>query len=533
MGYRIWAEVWNATETIGYGIVNLAGLTVERRLDGIGSIRLELPVQDPNAQYLAIGRVLRCYTTHPHGVKRHVTTAILQKSSLRITAAGDSIAWEAFDRLEELRRLTTYLGRNYNGYELQNAVRDLMALAPTWTVSLPGVEGATSIRFDGTQVINALQTFAEVHGYHFRLGEMDRQLVFGAFGDDSGIRATNSRQQANTIDATGDVYLFDRLDLISDGGEIVNWIQPLIGQNEAFIDVGIWANEAGGIGGIIPDIFYSTSTILDANGNSIYYLTDTTSVTAYGQRQKVLLTNRIFGATSAFDASAMLFLWAQNWLIRHKDPQTAYRISLAKWSDRLQPGDLITVVYRGEIYQNGEKVRYANINAALWVMKMTERYSINGASLDLEVSTVDLFPADPVDVLADAIETQSRRIVSPEMRLQKTTHTATETVNNTTPGELIFELSGEALAVARANFSVTRANTTTAPDTLEITVNGSVVSGGPYLNGPGSGLSAGVNLKPYMSNSGTTTYTIGVACLYGSGDLNLQVDVFEIVGSIT
>lgn len=530
--FRLWAEIWNPTQTTMYGTVNLAGLTVERNLDRIGLIRLELPVQDPNAQFLAIGRVAVCYTTHPYGRKRHVMTALLEKSTLKVTSTGDNVQWQAADLLEELRRLTTYMGRNYAGYSFNDAVNDMMALATGWDTVLMGTDGDTALRFDGTQILNALQTLGETHGYHFRLGATGRTLEMGVFGASSGIRATNIRQANHTIDATGDVYLLDRLDLVTDGGEITNWIIPLMGNNEAFLHVGYWANEVGGIGGVVPEMLYNVNVIDDGNNNLIYTMSDAASVAAYGQRQRVIFADKLYPVGSVTDASGLLYVWAQNWLLRHKDPQTVYRLSLSKWADRLKVGDKLQVIYRGEVYQSGEKVRYADIDAALWILKMTERYSIQGATLDLEVSAVDLFPSDPAEIIANAIENQKRRVAAPELRFKETVYSSSPSVNRSTPGTLAFNLSDNALLVARAYFTITRANTTTAPDTLEITVNGTLVTGGPYLNGPGSGLAVGLDLRTYMTTSSVTAYTISVSCLYGSGTLDLTLDLFEITGSI-
>lgn len=533
MSHRIWAEIWNAGETVMYGYVNLAGLTVERRLDGMGHLRLDMPVHDPSTQFAQIGRVARCYTTHPHGDKRFVATGLLQKSRLSVTSSGDTITWEARDRLEELRRRTTYMGRNYDGYSLSDATNDLMLLAPGWSLYLKDIEGDTSLRFDAVSLLVAMQTFAEVHGYHFRLGDIDHQLVFGTLGDDSGVRATNVRTGDHVIDGAGGIYLFDRLEELTDGDEIYNVVYPRMGNNEAFIDIGTWANEVGGIGGIVPGIIYTPQALYDAYNNPIYYLSDSASVAAYGERQKDLFAEKLFPAGATVDASAILFLFAQNWLLRHKDPQYSYRLSLNKWDNDLRLGDKLNVTYRGEVYQGGQKVRYADIDADLWVLKMTEQYSINGAKLDLEVSTVDLFPADPIDIITSAIESSKRRLAQPTLRLQKTTTSSSGTVNNSTPGTLTFTLSADALSIARANLTLTRANASTGPDTCDITINGTLVANGPYLNGANSGLSDTVNLRAYMTNSSITSYTISVSCLYGSGNLALSMELFEIIGSIS
>lgn len=535
MGYRIWAEVWNDAENTMFGMADLASLSVERRLDSMGTIRLELPAHDRNAQFLQTGRVVRIYTNHPYHDKRHVVTGILQKQSLSISASGENVVWEGVDNLERVRRPTTFLGRQYNNTLITDAVNDLMSLVSGWSVAFDGVANYTNLRFDGINILQALATLAETHGYHFRLGPGANQLTFGTLGDDSGVMATSASQQAKGIESTPNLFLFDRLTLIEDSFDIYNWVIPRLGNNDTYLDIGVYFSQVGGIGGIVPNLPYSPGQLV-ASDRTYWYIEDTTSIASYGRRERFLDAEYLFpltGSNAWLNASAILYTWAANWLQRHAMPQTSYRLSIAHWSDRVKVGDKIRLVHRGEVYQNGVKVRYVDIDTDLWVMKITERYTVAGVSLDLEVSTVDIYPTNPVDILVESIEKQNRRRLGPVLRPNVTTASANPTVDNTTPGELDFTLSEAALQVGKVTLTITRASASTGPDTLAVEIDGSLVAGGPFLNGSGSGLTASVDLSSYFINAPfSASHTIEVSCLYGSGTLELEVEVIEVIGSL-
>jgi hypothetical protein len=56
-----------------------------------------------------------------------------------------------------------------------------------------------------------------------------------------------------------------------------------------------------------------------------------------------------------------------------------------------------------------EPVDFLSVNEELWVMKITETFTHNGASVDLEVATVDRYEMDTVKIVVGAIETMQLR----------------------------------------------------------------------------------------------------------------------------
>lgn len=520
---RIWAEVYLANGAM-VGMVNGISAGVTRRLDGAGEIELAVPVTDPAAvNHLGVGRIVHLYTDTP--AKRLIGRGILLRQTLKIAAEGEQVQWRGMDLLEELRRTNTLRGLIFNNVPIEQAVRTLVGCAAGWSVLIQGVSGNTSLRFDGVSILKALNSLREKHGYHFRLGPGERQITFGTLGATSGLRVTNVRRADRGLLNNADVALIDRLELVRDGFEVVNWIEPIAGNHDAALTLK-YANKTS------P---YLPQTENDRTGRAIYILRDDASIAQYGQIQAVLLADDLVPVepTSAgrLNTANVLYDYAAAYLQRHAQAQTAYKISAVK-ARPVQVGEKIRLVYRGEVTQNAVRVRYADVDTDLWVLKSTERYTVNGQATEWEVATVDIAPSDPAEVIAGVVEGQKSRQIGVPLRVDRREISTTPTVNKSTPGTISFEARSTTVDVAACKLTVTRQNSS-GPGTISITVDGVAYPFGPYLWGADAVNTFSVELGDYFALAALEgTHVIEAACLTGSGPLTLKVELTEVIAGV-
>lgn len=176
-------------------------------------------------------------------------------------------------------------------------------------------------------------------------------------------------------------------------------------------DGSVWS--ATGMDGIFrvmaeADVHPYTIQSTTVNGQTIYYLEDSASVTAYGAIERVLKVKVSplghseraveMAADALYDASA-------TWLTRHKDKQTLYRLPLRKAVQTILPGQKVPVRYSGMVTdREGNEIAWRDINGKLWVTAVQEQIGPDGAQMMIDVSTVDRPSKDVVDDLIEAVE---------------------------------------------------------------------------------------------------------------------------------
>ena len=142
------------------------------------------------------------------------------------------------------------------------------------------------------------------------------------------------------------------------------------------------------------------------DGQTVYYLSDSTSITAYGQVQKIVTYKNIVPISNGPDnleyASNALYDAAAATLNRHKDTLVTYSLSCIAPKQTIYPGDKIWVTYKD--IPNDDGAAILDVNQEMWVMAVNETASLNGSILNLTVSTVDRVQKDAASVLVGALE---------------------------------------------------------------------------------------------------------------------------------
>lgn len=535
---RLWAEVWTAAGVMT-GIINLAAAVVTRKLDAAGQVKITPSPGDFNAaELLAVGRYVRVYALDRNGLAVQVERGYLQKRSLNVSSGGRSAEWSGTDGLHDLQRYSTLRGRVYDNEPIADVVRDLIRLAPASQVEVAdGLDVLnTTQRFDGVSVLQALTRVAEYHGLHVRSGTAEGRVEFGPMGAETSVRITNLRRYERTT-GVETVYI-SHLNMTQDGTKVVNWIEPVSGPADGALTLRYSTR-------VEP---YVIQTTTNQQGRNVYYLEDTDSQALYGVEQQVVSPDSLIvpvaaDAQSAVNASDVLYDWAATWLRRNAMPKRAYSIDGVHVEQTLRPGDLVYVDYDGDVYQvhgpSGERrlVRDERIEAWMWVVEATERYNLQGKTVDLELSTTDVLPENAAELIARAVLARERDKVAVKITVPQRTTNATLTLDVGVSDDVVFEVSDEAVLVTTCYVTLTRADTTTSPDFLLVDLDGVRVAGGPFLWGEAAGVTVTLEISDMlvagaMPLRGEHTLTVEATGGTLPGDVEVKIRLYEVIAGL-
>ncbi|TXH53846.1 MAG: hypothetical protein E6Q97_12165 [Desulfurellales bacterium] len=410
---RVWAEVFSpAGEKLGSGHIQLAGVSVTRLLDGAGTVTVDVPGMNLRARSLltAQRRVL-VYQGEPGAAPRLVGQGIVGKAGKGQSPSGWSLDIDGPDLLAELKDYNTLFNRQYNNVPLEDVITELAALAG-WSAEVEPSDVTVVARFDWVSVLKALQTIQKNNGLHLRLGDDERTLEFGAFGQDAGITVKNVETGGATSD---DIAIIESIRVVEDSEKIFNMIFPVgSGEGEATVTLAKstrpWVRSMAG-----------------ADGRTIYYVSDEDSIAAYGVKQKPAqykdiapLTNseasKIEAANALADATLADLAW-------NSQPQRTYSVTLRKCRRTLKPGDTVRLMYSGPMrFDDGHLIRELpdeRIDARFYITKVMERLTPTSSTVSLEISNIDRGRQDAAAAVMEAVERIEQRNLKPQ-RIQQT-----------------------------------------------------------------------------------------------------------------
>lgn len=515
MSNRLWAEVYTPAGNM-LGIVSLVMAQVNRRLDAASEFTFRVPTSDENAvTLLQVWRRVRLFWDHPTKGKTRIGGGVLLSRQFADGAGSQETSWMGMDDLHELKRENTLRGLVYNNQSLAAVAADLVGNVAGWAVSVEAGLGSTSRRFDGQSILSALLTVAQGAGVHLRL-DGERRIEIGAFGADAGLRITSIRQSA--FDIPSETAIIERLSVLQDGNDIVNWVEPVWGSGDGVLTLARSTRSSP----------YTIQTTTGPNGRPVYYLSDASSISTYGTVKTVLSMADAPYLTSdtQINAANVLYDWAAAELARRSIPQVVYSISGLKLDRGLLPGDKVRLAYRGEVQRNGLPIRYEDIDTLLWVIQVTESYDVNGQRWALEVSNVDAQPMNDITLLADSlIAAQTERLAS-KLSATVSRYSDTDTLSRSTPISIAFEIPSVTVDVGQCLVRVTR--TSGDPRVVGVIFDGVEVAGGQMwtVDDPDTFV---VYFDEQLTD-GTIIgdHSIEVQCLYGSGSVTVTVEVVEI-----
>jgi hypothetical protein len=314
------------------------------------------------------------------------------------------------DSLDELARGNTLLNWQFSEIPTSAVVYELAADVGWNTILVNGAEGLVTARFDGANLLKACIETVKGQGVHLREGLVPRQLEVGVFGESSGVVLIGPTAMDDELLHNDNVALITRLNRVRKTNTVYNWLVPM-GGGEGTAALTLAKSTRG-----TP---YPIQTITGRDGKTLYYISDAASIVEYGEIRKVAtfkqispLSNNdnamILAANALYDAAAAE-------LSRNSMRQDVYSVSCRKMKRTIRPGDKITVRYKGRVYIDGVPVNPIDVNAEFWVLRVTERVAESGATLDLEISTVDKMQQSTESIIVGAIESISLRNLTPVM----------------------------------------------------------------------------------------------------------------------
>jgi hypothetical protein len=145
------------------------------------------------------------------------------------------------------------------------------------------------------------------------------------------------------------------------------------------------------------------------------------------------------------------------------------------------------------------------------------------------VSTVDVQPASAVDMVADVIQGQRQAATSVSIQVDRQEFEEALGVSSGSPQSMVFSVRDSSISVPSCLVTVTRSSED-GPGTVDFTLDGETVEGGPFLYSPGQ-LTASVEIEALLNESATIQgeHTLGVSVLFdGDGsDLDVKVSLVE------
>lgn len=396
---RLWVDVLNADgERLGPGpVVAAQTATVQRVLDGAGGWSLSLPAAEQRHLDLLVEGHYVAIWGEQNGALRALGGGQIEAVTLRGAVDGAVMQVKGPDRLAELKHASTLLGRQYSSAPIAAVASELAGLAG-WTAVVESGLGATTLEFNGESALKALQTLIETHGLHLRLGEGERVVEIGTFGEDCGVRLIQRRMLGIDVYDNPHVTLIESITAKRDEREIVNWLLPL-GAKEQAPRVTLGQSTRTG-----P---YTIQSIAGPDGTTLYYLSDATSAAQYGERQVVKVYDQVKAASTApadmTSAANALYDAAASDLARANQRQESYDLTLVGVKQTIRPGDLVRVVYQGAVERDGERVAWLDTDDLYWVVEVSETWGSEGHNVSMSVSNVDRVAEDAAQTVARTV----------------------------------------------------------------------------------------------------------------------------------
>jgi len=398
---------------LGSGPVKeIQSISIDRQLDGAGTFKISAAVSARSIELFTNERRVKIYHEDAGGL-RLMGQGIIEDVNIVDNPTGISLKVSGPDILDELARKTTLLARIYNQQTVQTVVNSLITLVPGWSASIDaGIVGnVIDARYDGASVLKALRDIVGRYGYHFRLSSSDKVVSISQFGEDSGERVFKTQVITTTMLKNPKLLFVQNLPEKTSTKDLINWIVPLgAGEGTGALTLEKSTRSSP----------YTVQSIAGPDGTLQYYLSDATSVAAYGQIEKMLTFKQIAplsnSETDIINAANALYDAAADWLTKNKNPIVTYGLTVKNVKNNILPGDKIHVNYKGQIITpRDETVDYLSIRDDFWVMRAIERVGLDQHSVDLEISNVDQRVMNVVERVADSMEDIKLRDLKPDI----------------------------------------------------------------------------------------------------------------------
>jgi len=413
--YHLWAEIWDASYTskIGVGPIRLVSASATQELNGVGTGGIETIPLHPDFTIRAMDLlsskvVVEIWVQTPGSSKRKVQSFIADDVSYSHQVGGLSLSVNGPQTLDLLSNISTLLAREYTGTSQKIVVTSLLTLAG-WTLNDNGITnlgGQIDTRFDGQSVLQAIQFINDFGGNRMRESDtVKKELIIGTNDVQSAVRVAFAKGDKPEIRFNTDVVIADNIEVVDDSRDLVNWILPVgAGDGDAAVTLEKATRTSP----------YTIQTMLGPDSRTLYYLSDSASITTYGQIERRLNFKQIApigtSTISLRNSANILYDAAAEWLLRHKDPLQTLHISLRNLQTPLYIGDLIEVQYVETVNIEGVPYTLKNIDGNFYITSINEAVGMTGSEVRIKASNIDRETNNAGKIIVgglDAIEVNS------------------------------------------------------------------------------------------------------------------------------
>lgn len=444
---RLRVEVLNAAGARVGAIFGATKITRTRKLDGVGSVVIELPAQDPAATLCTPGRSYKA---------THITAGDLGQwlhldDEVQVRGDAAVVRVSGLATASVLSRRSARFNRRYENItaiEILNDLRNAAAAtdtypntAPAWVFAPHDATGALqqriTIDIEGQSLMSAIEAIRRATRTHWRetspyrieigtfaVGTLNlyggglygSEVYLGTLNTSETIQAVNLERGAPALDNTK-AAIISSIDVLRHSSAVANRIIP-VGAGEGLNQLTLQASYDAG-SRTSP---YTIRRMVNADGSYTYYIEDRTSIDTYGVTEIVLarsdvrpITNSPTGIRLASDS---LYDIAAALLAKSANPTTEYRIKLATLPAAANVGGTIRLRYRGLASfadDSGSTLnKWIDVDQYCTITEITEAFGDGATDISITVSTT----GERVTTDADIIVALQQELNAQKVRVQ-------------------------------------------------------------------------------------------------------------------
>lgn len=444
---RLRVEVLNAAGTRVGALFGATKITRTRKLDGVGSVVIELPAQDPAAALCTPGRSYKA---------THITAGDLGQwlhldDEIQVRGDAAVVRVSGLATASVLSRRSARFNRRYENItaiEILNDLRNAAAAtdtypntAPAWVFAPHDSTGALqqriTIDIEGQSLMSAIEAIRRATRTHWRettpyrievgtfsvgtlnlygTGLYGSRVYLGTLNTAGAIQAVNLERGAPELDSAT-AAIISSVDVLRHSSAVANRIIP-VGAGEGLNQLTLQASYDAG-SRTSP---YTIRRMLNADGSYTYFIEDRPSIDTYGVTELVLarsdvrpITNSPTGIRLASDS---LYDIAAALLAKSASPTTEYRIKLATLPAAANVGGIIRLRYRGLASfaddSGSTLTKWLDVDQYCTITEITEAFGDGTIDISITVSTT----GERVTTDADIIVALQQELNAQKVRVQ-------------------------------------------------------------------------------------------------------------------
>lgn len=299
--------------------------------------------------------------------------------------------------LQALQDLISGFAREYANTAIEDIIEDLLDTA-SWTLDPVTTGFDANVTYQGQNLYEAIAELLKRWNLHFRLSSTTAsELEIGAFGVlQTDVRLTNLRGQDGANDPSIGIVKSLGKKVVYKG--IYNRIVA-VGAGTGAGMLTMLDSEAGAT--------YTVQNRTRTNGQEEFYIEDSTSITAFGVREIVVIFDQIRPiantATAKSQAQTELLANAEQFLLLHKDPRIVYEnVEVYGLQTDIKPGDKVNLRY---IETDTDGNAYMSVDSDVWVLGHIKQRSATGQNQSmLTLGTLDRKEPTDTDIMASMVK---------------------------------------------------------------------------------------------------------------------------------